>query len=154
MRTLQLIVLILFVFVTLDAQTVYATKTGSKYHTSSCRYLSKSKIPSSLEDAMKRYGACSVCNPPTSVSKSQPKSNTATTSATNSKVAYITSIVDGTDIMEVNLWDHRTNRTTVITTCRNDEKVTVLSDDGEYVKLQTANGKEGWCMKGFIIENK
>jgi micrococcal nuclease len=46
-------------------QTVYITKTGKKYHTASCRYLSKSKIAISLKDAKARgYTACSVCQPP------------------------------------------------------------------------------------------
>jgi hypothetical protein len=46
-------------------QTVYITKTGKKYHTATCRYLSKSKIPISLKDAKAQgYTACSVCNPP------------------------------------------------------------------------------------------
>ncbi len=44
--------------------TVYITKTGSKYHTGSCRYLSKSKIPISLSEAEKYYSPCSVCDPP------------------------------------------------------------------------------------------
>ena len=46
-------------------QTVYATKTGKKYHRATCRYLSKSKIPMSLKDA-KAQGLtpCSVCKPP------------------------------------------------------------------------------------------
>lgn len=43
--------------------TVYVTKTGSKYHRSSCRYLKKSKIPISLSEAKKSYSPCSVCNP-------------------------------------------------------------------------------------------
>lgn len=44
--------------------TVYITKTGSKYHSSGCRYLSKSKIPISKSDAKARgYTACSVCRP-------------------------------------------------------------------------------------------
>jgi len=43
--------------------TVYITKTGAKYHTGGCRYLSKSKIAISLKDAKSSYGACSVCNP-------------------------------------------------------------------------------------------
>lgn len=154
MRTLQLFALILFATVSLQAQTVYITKTGSKYHTGSCRYLSRSKIPISLEDAMKRYGPCSVCNPPTSLTKAQPNTNPATSSASSNQVAYITTIVDGTDIMEVNLWDHRTNRTTIVTSCRNNEKVSILEDDGSYVKLRTENGKIGWCMKGFIKKNK
>lgn len=49
---------------TTNSVTVYITNTGSKYHRSGCRYLSKSKIPISLSDAISRgYGACSVCNP-------------------------------------------------------------------------------------------
>jgi len=46
-------------------QTVYITKTGKKYHTASCRYLSKSKITISLKDAKSNgYTPCSVCKPP------------------------------------------------------------------------------------------
>lgn len=44
--------------------TVYITKTGAKYHSSGCRYLSKSKISISLESAKRSYSPCSVCNPP------------------------------------------------------------------------------------------
>ena len=44
--------------------TVYITKTGKKYHSNGCRYLSQSKIPISLSDAKSGYGPCSVCNPP------------------------------------------------------------------------------------------
>ncbi len=44
--------------------TVYATRTGSKYHAAGCRYLAKSSIPISLDEAAKRYSPCSVCNPP------------------------------------------------------------------------------------------
>lgn len=43
---------------------VYITKTGSKYHRENCRYLSKSKIPIMLSDAVNSYSPCSVCNPP------------------------------------------------------------------------------------------
>jgi hypothetical protein len=46
-------------------QTVYITKTGKKYHRATCRYLSRSKIATSLKDAKANgYTACSVCNPP------------------------------------------------------------------------------------------
>ena len=45
---------------------VYITKSGKKYHREGCRYLSKSKIPISLKEAIKRgYTPCSVCRPPT-----------------------------------------------------------------------------------------
>lgn len=44
--------------------TVYITDTGSKYHTSGCRYLSRSKHAISKPDARSRgYGPCSVCRP-------------------------------------------------------------------------------------------
>ena len=43
-------------------ETVYITKTGSKYHRDGCRYLRKSQIAISLSDAKNRgYSACSVC---------------------------------------------------------------------------------------------
>jgi len=45
-------------------QAVYVTRTGSKYHRSSCRYLRSSKILTSLSEAKSRYSPCSVCNPP------------------------------------------------------------------------------------------
>lgn len=172
MKTLRLILLLLCVTTLTEAQTVYVTKTGSKYHRSGCRYLSRSKIPISLESAMKRYGPCSVCNPPTSVRStpavktsarsSETKSGTSTPppssastslSASKDKVAYITSVVDGTDIIEVNLWDHHTKRTTIVTSCRNNEKVTILEEDDKYVKLRTEQGKEGWCMRSFLRQN-
>ncbi len=45
--------------------TVYITDTGKKYHSSGCRYLSKSRISVSLTKAKQRgYTACSVCKPP------------------------------------------------------------------------------------------
>lgn len=45
--------------------TVYTTNTGHKYHRDGCRYLRKSKIPISLDDAKASgLGPCSVCNPP------------------------------------------------------------------------------------------
>lgn len=45
--------------------TVYITKTGTKYHRAGCRYLRRSSIPISLEEAKARgYTPCSVCNPP------------------------------------------------------------------------------------------
>jgi len=43
---------------------VYVTKTGRMYHREACTYLSSSKIAISLEEAIKSYSPCSVCNPP------------------------------------------------------------------------------------------
>ncbi|MFW9874929.1 MAG: thermonuclease family protein [Candidatus Thorarchaeota archaeon] len=47
-----------------DQIIVYITRTGRKYHRGNCRYLRRSKIPITLEEAKKRYGPCSVCRPP------------------------------------------------------------------------------------------
>jgi hypothetical protein len=46
--------------------TVYITRTGEKYHREGCRHLSRSKIATTLKEAVARgFGACSVCKPPT-----------------------------------------------------------------------------------------
>jgi hypothetical protein len=51
-----------------EAQTVYVTKTGTKYHRESCHYLKYSKYAISLADAKKKsYEACKVCKPSTTV---------------------------------------------------------------------------------------
>lgn len=50
---------------TQDTVTVYVTRTGEKYHRSSCSYLSQSKIAISLEEAIEDgYTPCSRCDPP------------------------------------------------------------------------------------------
>jgi hypothetical protein len=65
---LLILSILFFSTVNIAAQTVYITKTGSKYHSDGCRYLSKSKIPIDLASAIsKGYSACSVCKPPTQV---------------------------------------------------------------------------------------
>jgi competence protein ComEC len=44
---------------------VYITNTGAKYHRGTCRYLSQSKIETTLSDAQANgYEACKVCKPP------------------------------------------------------------------------------------------
>lgn len=46
------------------SDTVYITRTGSKYHRAGCRYLSKSCIPISRADAVAQgYTPCKVCKP-------------------------------------------------------------------------------------------
>lgn len=76
-----LLVVIAFTFTsTVLAQTVYTTKTGEKYHKSTCRYLKYSK-KEYTQDKAKALGftACSVCKP--------NKSNSNTTSQPNSIVS-------------------------------------------------------------------
>ena len=81
-KLISLFILLIFLTTTFDviAQTVYVTKTGSKYHNDGCRYLSQSKISIDLSAAIaKGYGPCSICKPPTQ-----------TVSTSNSKAATIT----------------------------------------------------------------
>lgn len=64
-----ILILIVFLFISCeyldDNPTVYITETGDKYHQEGCRYLSKSKIAISLEEAKAQgYTPCSVCKPP------------------------------------------------------------------------------------------
>ncbi len=52
---------------------VYITETGKKYHRSDCRTLGQSKIPISLEEAVKQgYEPCKICNPPAPASEPAP----------------------------------------------------------------------------------
>lgn len=44
--------------------TVYITESGKKYHSDGCRYLKKSKISISLNNAKEGYEPCSVCGAP------------------------------------------------------------------------------------------
>jgi micrococcal nuclease len=48
-----------------NAETVYVTRTGKRYHRANCRYLATSRISMSLKDAQaKGYTACKACRPP------------------------------------------------------------------------------------------
>jgi endonuclease YncB( thermonuclease family) len=47
-----------------DDVIVYVTKSGTKYHSQGCRFLSKSSIPMKLKEAKGKYSPCGVCKPP------------------------------------------------------------------------------------------
>jgi hypothetical protein len=64
-RVLSILLVLLIATSFAYAQTVYITRTGAKYHSGGCRYLSKSKISTSLDEAVQSgYTPCSVCSPP------------------------------------------------------------------------------------------
>lgn len=96
-RLLALLIGILLVFSSYS-QTVYVTNTGEKYHTSSCRYLSKSKNAIELKDAIAQgYEACKVCRPSTQVkteskteSKQELKKEETSNQSTSSQCSAIT----------------------------------------------------------------
>ena len=59
-------VLLLFLFLftlVCQAQTVYKTRTGSKYHTETCRYLKSSFETTVAQAQAEGLSACSVCRP-------------------------------------------------------------------------------------------
>lgn len=47
-----------------SGETVYVTRTGTKYHRGDCRHVARSSIPITLADAVRRYEPCSVCDAP------------------------------------------------------------------------------------------
>lgn len=93
--------ILLFVFLTfyagktVSAQTVYATKSGTKYHTKDCRYAQQSGYPLSMDEAKaKGLSPCGVCHP--DAHQASPDSNPGSslqqqTSAGDSEIkVYIT----------------------------------------------------------------
>jgi len=67
MKTIKLLLLFVslnFAFQATAQTEVYTTKTGKKYHRGYCRYLSKSKIKTTIQRAKNfGYTACKVCKP-------------------------------------------------------------------------------------------
>jgi competence protein ComEC len=50
--------------VNIKSVVVYITKTGEKYHRDGCKSLSKSKIPSTVEEAKEKgLTPCAICKP-------------------------------------------------------------------------------------------
>ncbi|WP_338357084.1 hypothetical protein [Yeosuana marina] len=73
------ILLILFLTAcinTINAQTVYTTKTGKKYHKETCKYLKYSKKEITLQKAIELgYSPCSVCKPMSKISDKKKANN-------------------------------------------------------------------------------
>jgi hypothetical protein len=82
---LMIVLVILSIAIGAEAQTVYVTRTGSKYHRGDCRYLHSSKIETKLTDAKANYTPCSVCKPPTEV-KTKEAGSSASGSSQETKV--------------------------------------------------------------------
>tara|TARA_R110002033_G_scaffold167528_1_gene206731 strand:- start:10815 stop:11180 length:366 start_codon:yes stop_codon:yes gene_type:complete len=79
MKALRLVIIFLSLTFSygISSQTVYTTKTGEKYHKSSCNYLKYSKKAISLEKAKSLgYEACKVCKPTAANTKAKPNSLT------------------------------------------------------------------------------
>lgn len=94
MKKLLLFLSLTIVTMVAIAQTVHYTRTGSKYHSGGCRYLSRSDYECSLQEALNMgLSACSRCSPPTQVivkkSKPKPKPKVKTKIPKTPKVSYI-----------------------------------------------------------------
>ncbi len=88
MKTLKLFLVSFLIAyaVNVSAQTVYTTKTGEKYHKSTCHHLKYSKKEITLEKALElRYSPCSVCKPASKSSASQNALNLTSSSNNSSK---------------------------------------------------------------------
>ena len=74
-KRIHISLLLLFAFLSLtsaQAQTVYTTKTGTKYHRETCRYLKYSKYAVSLKEAKEKgYTPCKVCRPAATVTNNR-----------------------------------------------------------------------------------
>ena len=63
-RALPVLLFLLFSISQLDAQTVYKTPSGAKYHTATCSTVKNVSEAITLEKAMELgLGACKVCKP-------------------------------------------------------------------------------------------
>lgn len=83
-QTSLFVMIILLLVSNAMSQTVYVTKSGKKYHTENCRYLTKNTVAVDLSDAInKGYTACSVCKPPSANSSNSLDSQTESTSDGN-----------------------------------------------------------------------
>jgi len=99
MKALKVILLILSITLvsTISAQEVFTTKTGEKYHKSSCRYLKNSKYIIELKKAIELgYDPCSVCKPTTKVKKSTSNTSSLTASKSNTPAPKSTKKVTAT----------------------------------------------------------
>jgi len=70
-------------------QIVYVTKSGTKYHTSNCRY-AKTATPCKLSDVAGRLSPCSICKPPVLNADNSSKGNEPQVTPKTSHMATIT----------------------------------------------------------------
>ena len=68
----------------------------------------------------------------------------------------ITTIADGYDVKEVNLWSSTDSNRRRTGSMRNGEEVIILKKDVPYYLIESANGdgRKGYCMKEFVILKK
>ena len=83
-QTSLFVMIILLLVSNAMSQTVYVTKSGKKYHTENCRYLTKNTVAVDLSDAVNRgFDACSICDPPSANSSNFFEFQTESSSGEN-----------------------------------------------------------------------
>ena len=62
----------------------------------------------------------------------------------NDKVRYIS------DVLVINLKDRLESPFNIVTTVQSDDSVRVVDEKSNYVKIETADGKQGWILKHYL----
>lgn len=65
---------------------------------------------------------------------------------------YVTTIADGYDVKQVNLWSKYDGNRRVVGKMFKGDKVEILGEYDPYVWVKTKDGTKGWCMDGFIVK--
>ncbi len=92
---MKIIRIVIFIFSitfasSINAQSVYTTKTGEKYHKNTCKYLKYSKKEITLKKAkLLGYSPCSVCKPTNK--NTQAKTTSSKSSLSNTHTQKTTS---------------------------------------------------------------
>lgn len=68
----------------------------------------------------------------------------------------ISTITDGYDVKEVNLWSSTDSSRKRTGSMKNGEEVIILKEEAPYYLIRSAkgDGRKGYCMKEFIIPKK
>lgn len=88
----KVVFLLIFSIVSVLAigQTVHYTRTGKKYHSSSCQSLRRSDLTCSLNEALNMgLSACSRCSPPTKVIQPKPKAKVKAVKRKKKQTSYL-----------------------------------------------------------------
>ena len=125
MASAVLLFLSLLFFCTKADPRVYITATGTKYHTDSCSYLAKSKIPISLSWAVEKgYSPCSRCRPPV------PKQTSTKHEKLHDAVLYRVNTADLSSVHDIDI-------------SRATPAMVVNTVDGDTVDVSIVNPPEG-----------
>lgn len=67
------------------------------------------------------------------------------------RFGIVNTVVDGYDVLKVNLWSQPNSPRKQVFSVTNGQKVKIIDENDDYYKIEY-NGMSGWCMKGFVNE--